>query len=114
MADVEVKLRKMELEEGEEEMLQEQGTQVRAVEEEVGEQRGRLDQVVSASVRLQEALGPVVAGEAAAAELEKLQDRWDVLMEIVEAQKLRISSLGQQFKSKSAEAEKMSVEVAGK
>ena len=35
-------------------------------------------------------------------------------MEIVEAQKLRISSLGQQFKSKSAEAEKMPVEVAGK
>ena len=35
-------------------------------------------------------------------------------MEIVEAQKLRISNLGQQFKSKSAEAEKMPVEVAGK
>ena len=35
-------------------------------------------------------------------------------MEIVEAQKLRISSLGQQFKAKSAEAEKMPVEVAGK
>ena len=71
------------------------------VEAEVGQQRSRLDQVGNASQRLQvhfiimvifififdfifiictiidqETLGPVVAGEAAAAELEKLQDRF--------------------------------------
>ena len=37
--------------------------------------------------------------------------RWDILIQILEAQKLRISSLGQQFKSKSEDLQGAKVEV---